>query len=158
MVTKLKRHLSKSEILFKAKTEATAYMATSRAVKLISLVILSEEFGFDPSELKLFLERFDDTLDYYNTSNDYKQLLTEWNEYFKETIERVVKTREWTKSELARLGFVFPDSMSNFVFAKHTKKPAAELFEKLREKGIFVRYFNVRVDVLCNLSKHIFLT
>ncbi len=69
------------------------------------------------------------------------------DEYFKETIERIVNTREWTKSELARLGFVFPDSMSNFVFAKHTKKPAAELFEKLREKGIFVRYFNKpRID------------
>lgn len=81
-----KRHLSKSELLYKAKTEATAFATTGRAVKLISLVILTEEFHFTPEQQKLFLERFDDTLDFYNESNDYKKLLNEWNDYFKETI------------------------------------------------------------------------
>ena len=82
----MSRHLSKAEILFRAKTEATAFIATGRAVKLISMVILSEEFHFEPEQLKQFLVRFEDTLDYYNGSNDYKALLNEWNEYFKETI------------------------------------------------------------------------
>ena len=32
--------------------------------------------------------------------------------------------------------------MSNFIFAKHNKISAKELFEALKEKHIFVRYFN----------------
>ena len=35
-----------------------------------------------------------------------------------------------------------PDSYANFIFAKHPNYDAQELFLKLREKGILVRYFN----------------
>ena len=74
-------------------------------------------------------------------------------EYFEKTLERIINTREWSKKELARLGFEFPDSKSNFIFARHKTKPAAELFEKLREKGIFVRYFNKpRIDNYLRIS------
>ncbi|MBR1472008.1 MAG: histidinol-phosphate transaminase [Lachnospiraceae bacterium] len=61
--------------------------------------------------------------------------------YFKETLAKVVKTREWMKRELKRLGFSFPDSQSNFIFATHQEKPAEEIFRYLKEKHIFVRYF-----------------
>ena len=40
------------------------------------------------------------------------------------------------------LGFSFPDSKANFIFATHKSVPAKEIFEKLKEKNIFVRYFN----------------
>lgn len=62
--------------------------------------------------------------------------------YFKETTAKIMATRERVKSELAALGFEFPDSMSNFVFAKHPAVSGTELYDALREKNIFVRHFN----------------
>ena len=61
--------------------------------------------------------------------------------YFRETVEKVTDTREYLKKELASLGFSFPDSRTNFVFASHERVPAAELFAALKEAGIYVRYF-----------------
>lgn len=61
--------------------------------------------------------------------------------YFRETVEKVVRTREWTKKELKRLGFFFRDSQTNFIFATHESVPAQTIFDVLREKHIFVRHF-----------------
>jgi len=67
--------------------------------------------------------------------------------YFKECTEKVIATRERVKKELSSLGFSFPDSKTNFLFATHERVPAAELFAMLREKHIFVRYFKIpRID------------
>jgi len=62
--------------------------------------------------------------------------------YFEEIKNKVIKTREWTKKELTRLGFTFGDSMANFIFAQHESVPAQVIFDKLREKHIFVRHFS----------------
>ena len=62
-------------------------------------------------------------------------------EYFEETCNKIIETREWTKKELKELGFSFQDSKSNFIFAEHESCPASELFQALREKHIYVRYF-----------------
>ena len=62
--------------------------------------------------------------------------------YFRETTAKIVTVREWTKKELKRLGFSFPDSKTNFIFATHDHVPAIELFEALKKQHIFVRYFN----------------
>ena len=64
------------------------------------------------------------------------------DDYFKETTAKIIATRERVKNELAALGFEFPDSMSNFIFAKHPDIPGTELYEALRGKNIFVRHFN----------------
>ena len=61
--------------------------------------------------------------------------------YFQETCNKIIETREWTKKELKALGFSFQDSMSNFIFAAHETCPAGKIFEALREKHIYVRYF-----------------
>ena len=61
--------------------------------------------------------------------------------YFQKTCEQIISTREWTKKELEKLGFTFPDSRTNFIFASHRSCPAKELFEALRGKHIYVRYF-----------------
>lgn len=67
--------------------------------------------------------------------------------YFEKTVHKVVETREWTKKELEKLGFVFGDSKANFIFASHPEIPAAELFAALREANIIVRYFKKpRID------------
>lgn len=68
-------------------------------------------------------------------------------EYFEETVNKVVETREWTKKELSRLGFTFGDSKANFIFASHKECPARELFAALRKDNIIVRYFDKpRID------------
>lgn len=61
--------------------------------------------------------------------------------YFRETVAKVIETREWTKKELKRLGFAFRDSRTNFIFATHESVPAQTIFDVLREKHIFVRHF-----------------
>lgn len=63
-------------------------------------------------------------------------------EYFRKTVNMIIDTREKTKKRLAALGFTFPDSMSNFIFASHKTKPAGEIFEELKKRKIFVRYWN----------------
>ncbi len=69
------------------------------------------------------------------------------DEYFKDITSRVISTREWTKEQLKALGFTFRDSMTNFIFAS---SPAVlerdgsmkKVFEGLKEKDIFVRFFD----------------
>ena len=63
-------------------------------------------------------------------------------EYFKKTVDEIIAVREYSKERLTALGFTFPDSYSNFIFASHNKKPAKEIFEALKERKIFVRYWN----------------
>ena len=62
--------------------------------------------------------------------------------YFKEKLDAVISTREWTKAQLKNLGFTFPDSKSNFIFAKHETMEASFIFEELKKRGIYVRYFS----------------
>ena len=62
--------------------------------------------------------------------------------YFEEHVKKICETREKTKKALAALGFSFPDSQSNFIFAAHKSMPAKEIFTALKERNIFVRYFN----------------
>ena len=61
--------------------------------------------------------------------------------YFRETTAKIIRTREWTKKECARLGFLFTDSKSNFLFATHPKVSAEELFAALKENNIYVRHW-----------------
>ena len=63
-------------------------------------------------------------------------------EYFKKTTEEIIHTREYSKKRLSELGFTFPDSMSNFIFASHSSVPAKEIFGRLKECGIYVRYWD----------------
>lgn len=68
-------------------------------------------------------------------------------DYFQETRKKIIATRERVKKELKELGFSFGDSMSNFLFVTHEHISARELFEALKIKKIYVRYFNKpRID------------
>lgn len=62
--------------------------------------------------------------------------------YFAETTQKIVRTREWVKEELSRLGFTFPDSRTNFIFAKHPDYDGEFLFEELKKREIYVRRWN----------------
>lgn len=73
--------------------------------------------------------------------------------YFQENVNRIISTRERTQKELSKLGFTFGDSKANFIFATHERFQARELFEALKIKKIFVRYFNKpRIDNYLRIS------
>lgn len=63
-------------------------------------------------------------------------------DYFHKITAEIIETRERFKSEIAALGFTFPDSKSNFLFAHHPEMHARDLFQALRERHIYVRYFD----------------
>ena len=67
--------------------------------------------------------------------------------WFRETVAKIEATRDRTQKELRRMGFSLHDSCANFVFASHGEMSAADIFSALRERNIFVRYFNrPRID------------
>lgn len=74
-------------------------------------------------------------------------LSEESTRYYEDTLQRIIATRERSKDELLKLGFTFLDSEANFVFASHKTLPAKEIFKKLKENKIYVRYFDKpRID------------
>lgn len=69
------------------------------------------------------------------------------DEYFKDTCRKIVNTRQRVTKELRALGFRMPDSSANFLFVTHDKLSMKEMFEYLKEKKVFIRYFAVaRID------------
>lgn len=73
--------------------------------------------------------------------------------YFEDTLVKIVCTRERVKEELAELGFSFPDSKANFIFATHKSVPAADIFKALKENNIYVRHWNKpRIDNYLRIS------
>ncbi len=62
--------------------------------------------------------------------------------YFESCCEKIIATRERMKVALKELGFVFADSMSNFLFITHPTVECVALFEALREAHIYVRHFS----------------
>lgn len=68
-------------------------------------------------------------------------------EYFVKTISRVIALRERLSEGLRALGFVLPDSSTNFVFAEHPKRSAKEISDYLKTRDIYVRHFSKpRID------------
>jgi len=63
--------------------------------------------------------------------------------YFKETVEKVKAERKRLTEQLRGLGFEMPDSSSNFVFAEHETRKAKSVFDKLVQRNIYVRYWDL---------------
>ena len=65
--------------------------------------------------------------------------------YMRGNVERVRATRAQLYKALTALGFDIPESQSNFLLARWNGTPTAkEIFETLRDQGIYVRYFASR--------------
>lgn len=61
--------------------------------------------------------------------------------YFKETVGKIIGTRERAKKRFEELGFSGPDSLANFLFVSHERVSAPEIFRALKDEQIYVRYF-----------------
>ena len=67
--------------------------------------------------------------------------------YFRDCCRRIIQTRKKAEEELTKRGFAFPKSYANFIFASHKTVPAREIFERLKENDIYVRWWNKdRID------------
>lgn len=74
-------------------------------------------------------------------------------DYFEQTVSKIIKTRENTKEKLKSLGFYMTETKTNFIFATHEKYKAKDIFEYLKSKKIYVRYFNLdRIDNYLRIS------
>lgn len=63
-------------------------------------------------------------------------------EYFRRSVKLVVGARGTLTKSLIRLGFSVLPSSANFVLAKSDEIAGRELYQKLKDKGILVRYFS----------------
>ena len=62
--------------------------------------------------------------------------------YFQETRSKIIRTRERVSAKLKDFGFRVIPSEANFVFISSPQYPGRFLFQRLREEGILVRYFD----------------
>lgn len=72
---------------------------------------------------------------------------------FRVGIEKLLATRSRAEQRFKELGFSFPESGANFLFVTHQSIPAKTIFEALRSRNIYVRYFNApRIDNYLRIS------
>ena len=64
-------------------------------------------------------------------------------EYFRENVEKIKKARELLTAQLRALKFKTPKSYSNFVLAESKGREAREIYNKLVQRNIYVRYFDL---------------
>jgi histidinol-phosphate aminotransferase len=67
--------------------------------------------------------------------------------WFEITRQKIIDARQYLTNRLFAMGFTVLPSSANFVFTSHEHISAVRLYERLRENGILVRYFNKeRID------------
>ena len=67
--------------------------------------------------------------------------------YFDETVSKIVGVRAEASTRLRDMGFCVLDSSTNFLFVTHPGHKASDIFEALKKRSIYVRYFDKpRID------------
>ncbi|MCC8073728.1 MAG: histidinol-phosphate transaminase [Clostridiales bacterium] len=75
------------------------------------------------------------------------------DDYFKATCAKIIATRERVTQEMRNLGFTVADSSANFIFATRSDLSMKDMFEYLKTKNVFIRYFNVpRIENYVRIS------
>ena len=73
------------------------------------------------------------------------------NETTIKNCSEIIKNREYTASELKKLGFEITNSSTNFLFAKSDKIGGFTLYQELKRRGILVR--NFQKDEIYNYNR-----
>ena len=63
-------------------------------------------------------------------------------EHFERTCAKVCATRKWVMERFRDLGFMFEESSANFLFVSHPDVQARDIYEYLRSRGVYVRWFD----------------
>ena len=64
-------------------------------------------------------------------------------QYFKENVAKIKNSRQLLMAQLRALGFTVPDSSANFLLAEVRDFKASEMYDKLAERNIYVRYWDL---------------
>lgn len=73
--------------------------------------------------------------------------------YFTETCNKIIKTRARVTNELRSLGFKVLDSQTNFLFVTKDDLSMKDMFEYLKTKKVYIRYFSVpRIENYVRIS------
>lgn len=103
----------------------------------VGFVVASEEIISDLKKVK-------NSFHPYNVNSVSSALAVaaiEDDGYFKASVKKIVFGRERLAKELHLLGFEVLPSSANFVLAKCASIGGKQLYEKLRDDGVLVRYF-----------------
>ncbi len=71
--------------------------------------------------------------------------------YHEKATRLVVEERERLREQLLNLGFIVPQSGANFLFAGRAKLSGEQIYKKLKERGVLVRFWNK--PVLCDFCR-----
>jgi len=75
------------------------------------------------------------------------------DEYFKETCGKIIATRERVSKEMRSMGFKVLDSSANFIFATKDGASMKDMFEYLKTRKVFIRYFSIpRIENYVRIS------
>lgn len=108
-----------------------------------SLCGLRFGFGIAPKPIIEGLRKVKDSYNVDSISIAAATAAMKDQDYFKASVNKVISERTRLTDSLRRLAMEVPDSQSNFVLAKCIDCDAAQIYEKLAEQNIYVRYFNL---------------
>ncbi|MHC4124590.1 MAG: histidinol-phosphate transaminase [Planctomycetota bacterium] len=102
-------------------------------------------FGYAVADTKLIagLAKVKDSYNVDTLAITAATAAIEDQKYFQNNVNKVKKEKERLTEELRQLGFKVPDSSANFVLAQSKNRDAVDIYNKLTEKNIYVRYFNL---------------
>lgn len=67
----------------------------------------------------------------------------EEDDYYTEKCRQIQTVREQTAAALREMGFFTTDSRANFLFARHDAIDGGALYEKLKQRGVLIRHFDL---------------
>ena len=101
-------------------------------------------YALGPAALIADLEKIKYATNPYNVNRLTMRLgeaTVDAEDYYQEKCAAIIRTREATAEKLKELGFEILPSKTNFLFVKSDKVRGAELYGKLKDRGILVRHF-----------------
>lgn len=74
-------------------------------------------------------------------------------DYFRKCTAAVAQNRKWTVDALEALGFTVLPSSANFIFVKSGRIPGGELYRRMKENGVLIRWFDAdRIRDFCRVT------
>lgn len=109
-----------------------------------SLAGLRVGYGMGSTKLMAVINAVKNSVNPYNVDLIAEKLalaaVESWD-YYEDTCQKIMVTRDWFAKELRFLDFKILESKTNFVLAECPDNGATLLFDYLQAKNIYVRYF-----------------
>lgn len=63
-------------------------------------------------------------------------------DYHARTVKKIVSERSRVRAELLNMGFTVPESKANFLFAGRASRSGEEIYQRLKDAGVLVRFWD----------------